>query len=281
MTAGLISLAGCDPADMTRTCPSASWSSRTAAIWDRPALWTQTNSTCGTSVMSVAFPWAPSHQRAAGPVSSHSFRHRLRVRSAAGRDRGDRRFTGFLGAASAAYGRSVAGGPGGAVAPAGCRCRVVAVEALAVGQDGVDLPGLAARGALDPELVLLGVAAGGVPLISGGKPGPGEAGLLGFDGVDVGDFDAQVVEGAPLAGAFQQDQLQRRLGDREVRITGAALGRLRAEQPAVEGDGLVDVVDVQRELHTGHGNLQGLKTLMSVYVLPAAELVTRHRGPSI
>src|ERR1700684_1219776 len=54
-TAGLSWLAGCDPAEVTRTRQAASWSRRAAAIWDRPALWVQTNSTSGGSVMLAAF----------------------------------------------------------------------------------------------------------------------------------------------------------------------------------------------------------------------------------
>ena len=58
-----------------------------------------------------------------------------------------------------------------------------------------------------------------------------------------------------LAGVLQQDELERRLGDGEVGVAGPALGRLGAEQPGIEADRLVDVVDVQRELHPGHGDL--------------------------
>src|SRR6516225_3103053 len=50
-TAGLSWPAGWDPAEVTRTRPAAWWSSRAAAIWDRPALWVQTNSTSGMSAM--------------------------------------------------------------------------------------------------------------------------------------------------------------------------------------------------------------------------------------
>src|SRR3984957_7064927 len=57
-TAGLSSSAGCDPADVTRTLPAALWSSRAAAIWDRPALWVQTKRTSGSAVMCVP-PWLP------------------------------------------------------------------------------------------------------------------------------------------------------------------------------------------------------------------------------
>src|SRR5213593_1861191 len=48
-TEGLISAAGAVPAERTRTRPPARWSSRAAAIWLRPALWTQTNRTSGRS----------------------------------------------------------------------------------------------------------------------------------------------------------------------------------------------------------------------------------------
>src|SRR5712672_2403763 len=100
------------------------------------------------------------------------------------------------------------GGPGrlrGGTTAAG-RTVFFAVEGLAVGQHGVDLPRLSVRRALDPELVLLRVAAGGVALINIGQPGLSQAGLHRVDRVDVGDLDAEVVEAAALAGVFQQDQ---------------------------------------------------------------------------
>src|SRR5688572_21371115 len=50
-TAGLTSSAGALPADRTRTRPSARRSSSAAAIWLRPALWTQTKSTSGRSLI--------------------------------------------------------------------------------------------------------------------------------------------------------------------------------------------------------------------------------------
>ena len=127
-------------------------------------------------------------------------------RLAAGRPRRGRRFGVAAGSAAALW--SVTFG----------------VEGLAVGQDRVDLPGLPVRSALDPELVLPGVTAGGVPLL-GCQPGrPGQAGLLGLDRAGVGDLDTEVVEAAALARVFQQDQLERRLGDGEVRIPGPDLG---------------------------------------------------------
>ena len=121
---------------------------------------------------------------------------------------------------------------------------VLAPEGGAVLQDGVDLPPLAAGGAGDPELVLPGVAAGRVPFLDRGQACFGEPGLLVLDGAGVRYFDAEVVEGAALAGVLQQDELERRLGDGEVGLAGPALGGPGAEQPGVEADGLVDVVDV-------------------------------------
>ena len=66
---------------------------------------------------------------------------------------------------------------------------LLGTERRAVGEHGVDLPLLAVRGALHPELVLLGV-----------------------DYVDVGDLNPRVVDGAALTGVLDQDQLERRLG---------------------------------------------------------------------
>ena len=62
------------------------------------------------------------------------------------------------------------------------------------------------------------------------------------------DLDAEVVEGAALAGVLDEHQLERRLGDGEVGVAVADLGGLGAEQLGVEGDGAVEVVDVEGEL---------------------------------
>jgi hypothetical protein len=129
-------------------------------------------------------------------------------------------------------------------------------------------------------LVLLGEAAGSLASLLGGEPGLGQAGLLGFDHAGVGDLDAKVVEAAALAGVFQQHQLERRLGDREVRITGPELGRLGAEQLRIEGNSLVDVVDVEGELQTaGHGTSRRLG--IDGCLCLVAELAIRHRVLSI
>src|SRR5664279_4125677 len=101
-------------------------------------------------------------------------------------------------------------GPSAAGCRFGCGCsgRGTALRLFArsaeerggVVQDGVDLPPFAVGCTVDPELVLLGVAAGGAPLVDGRKTGLGQSGLLGVDGVDVDDFHAEVVEGAPRPG---------------------------------------------------------------------------------
>ena len=56
----------------------------------------------------------------------------------------------------------------------------------------------------------------------------------------------------PPAVALDEDELERGLGDGEVGVAGTDLGRLGGEQLGVEADGLVEVGDVQGELHTGH-----------------------------
>ncbi len=47
--AGLTAAPGWEPAERTSTRSPARWVSQAAAIWERPALWTQTNSTDGLS----------------------------------------------------------------------------------------------------------------------------------------------------------------------------------------------------------------------------------------
>src|SRR3954462_12781160 len=49
--AGLIVSAGADPAERPSTASPARCRSQPAAIWERPALWTHTNSTLGLSLI--------------------------------------------------------------------------------------------------------------------------------------------------------------------------------------------------------------------------------------
>src|SRR5690606_11187430 len=51
--AGLIESAGAEPAERTSMRSPARWRSQPAAIWERPALWTQTNRTLGRSDMAA------------------------------------------------------------------------------------------------------------------------------------------------------------------------------------------------------------------------------------
>jgi hypothetical protein len=84
---------------------------------------------------------------------------------------------------------------------------------------------------------------------------PGEAALRRDHVVGRLDLDAKVVQSVLRVGVLDQDQLQRRLGDREVRIALAPLGRLRAEHLRVERHRLVDVRDVQCQLHPARTDL--------------------------
>ena len=118
-----------------------------------------------------------------------------------------------------------------------------------VGEDGVDLPGAERDvGGVDPHLVLDGVAAAVrlghvVAETGGGEPVGG--------GDDVGaraNLDAEVVERRARLGVLEQHQLERRIGDLEVGVAGALLGRADAEHVGVEAGGGLDVAHVQREL---------------------------------
>ena len=62
-TAGLISSPGALPAERTWTRPSERSVTSPAAIWLRPALWTQTNSTSGCSFTILPSAWASASSR--------------------------------------------------------------------------------------------------------------------------------------------------------------------------------------------------------------------------
>ena len=66
------------------------------------------------------------------------------------------------------------------------------------------------------------------------------------------DFDTEMVDRAALPPVLQQDQLEWRIGDREVGVAVFDLGGRSVEQLGVERDCLVEVVDVEGELNTGH-----------------------------
>jgi hypothetical protein len=82
---------------------------------------------------------------------------------------------------------------------------------------------------------------------------PGQPAGGGGDFAGGVDFDAEVVHPGGLArDALEQDELERRLGDGEVGVAGAALSGLGAQQPGVEGDRGLQVGDAEGELDTGH-----------------------------
>ena len=76
----------------------------------------------------------------------------------------------------------------------------------------------------------------------------GQTRLVGGDLVGRHHFDAEMVEPALGVGVLEEHELQRRIGDGEVGVAGLALVRFGGEQLRVEGDGVVDVGNVQGEL---------------------------------
>jgi len=66
------------------------------------------------------------------------------------------------------------------------------------------------------------------------------------------DLHTEVVNGAALAGILDQHQLERWLGNGEVGVALLHLGRCGVEQLGVEGDRLLEVIDVEGELNAGH-----------------------------
>src|SRR6185437_11875237 len=95
----------------------------------------------------------------------------------------------------------------------------LAGEGVRVAEHGVDLPALAVRGLREPELVLLGVAAGAAAFVQRAHSSSTKPGLFAVDCLGVLDLYAEVVERAALAGVLDQHQLQRRFGDGEVGVT--------------------------------------------------------------
>src|ERR671910_1760371 len=125
---------------------------------------------------------------------------------------------------------------------------------LGLGQHRVDLPRLAVGG-VDPDLILHGVAARHLILGGARQALAGQARVGGSHLVGGRHLDAQVVERARVTVALDEHELERRLGNGEVGVAGAALGRLGREQLRVEADRRVDVGNVEGELHAGHASL--------------------------
>ncbi|GEC10458.1 hypothetical protein SSP24_81130 [Streptomyces spinoverrucosus] len=75
-----------------------------------------------------------------------------------------------------------------------------------------------------------------------------------MDGFGAVDLNAEVVHAGRLArGAFDQDELERGIGDGEVGLAVAEFGGPGAEQLAVEGHGRVEIWDTEGQLYAGHG----------------------------
>src|SRR5688500_1203689 len=74
IAAGLRYSAGALPAERTSIAPAARWVRNPAAIWERPALWTQTNNTLGVVTETASFTrWGRRFRRAG---HAHGFRSR-------------------------------------------------------------------------------------------------------------------------------------------------------------------------------------------------------------
>src|SRR5207244_13609849 len=84
-----------------------------------------------------------------------------------------------------------------------------------------------------------------------------EASTGGGDLVGGRDFHAQVVQPSLGCGVLDEHELEGRLGDGEVCVTRAALGRFGDEELGVELHGGVEVGDVEGKLNAGHGSSCG------------------------
>ena len=75
--AGLTWSPGSEPAERTSTRSPARWVSQAAAIWERPALWTQTNSTDGLSDIGDRSLSSQRRNPAADDISPRWYQRRL------------------------------------------------------------------------------------------------------------------------------------------------------------------------------------------------------------
>ena len=140
---------------------------------------------------------------------------------------------------------------------AGCGCAVVGCAGrVAAGGRLVQLPGFSrldvplpagSVGIGHPCLRLLCVTADGVLDAGRLDPGPAQAPFRRRDLLGRLHLDAQVVECRSLP-TLEEDQLQRRIGDREVRVAGLHLRRGGVEQAGVERDRLVEIGHVDCKL---------------------------------
>jgi hypothetical protein len=142
----------------------------------------------------------------------------------------------------------------------------VTARHLDVREHRVDLPRFAVGG-VHPHLVLHRVATRHLVLGRSRETLVRETLLRRRDLVRRLDLDAQVVESSALAVAGDQDELERRLRDGEVGIAGSDLRRSRAEELGVEGDRVIEVGDVERQLDSTHGSstISGVHWRLSMY----------------
>jgi len=75
------------------------------------------------------------------------------------------------------------------------------------------------------------------------------------------DLNAEVIDRAGNFAILKEDQLERRLGNGEVRVAGTNLRWLSFKELGVELDGLFEIRHIEGELQSGH---LGLLTLTLV-----------------
>ena len=117
-------------------------------------------------------------------------------------------------------------------------------ERLAVREHAIELPARALRIAR-PDLVLHRVTAGPIGFDLARDAGGREPRDRRVDLGLLEDLDPQMVEALGRVGHLEQDQLQRRPVDREVRVAGLALVHLRAEELPVVVDRLVEIATLR------------------------------------
>src|SRR5205085_12551676 len=109
-----------------------------------------------------------------------------------------------------------------------------------------------------PHLGLPGITARDAALDRGDEALARQPGVRQIDLLGRLDLDAEVVDRASLSRPFEQYELEGRLIDGEVCVTGTQLRQLGGEQLGVERDRGVEVVDVEGELDAGHGYLRAI-----------------------
>src|SRR5436190_10356031 len=200
-------------------------------------------STCGAPRPSFAAGsacWSP-WRFGSRPITCSASRSTTCPMSASWSKRSSAR-SGGSSSAFALTSRAEPGRRGAALAAAAGGARLLNRFRLHVGVAHEHLPRLAIR-RRDPDLVLLRVAAGRVHLVEGRKAGLDQPCAGAQDVVARGNLDPGVVEGAEAVAALTlvESEVERWLGDLELRVAGALLGGLDAEERAVELGRALDV----------------------------------------